>query len=219
MYLKRSLNQERLAEGIFYSQPVFDSEGRISGWTDWHRVANSSVSVAGFGYDPLGIFWQIPQSTTSSSDVFRSKWTDGTDDLSRFIMRFFNKEKGGIQGLFDMPYTTKGFTSSNVLRTSVQIFTGYKKILIMQTGKQQNGLFAPFVDYKDTFVTTDGSLQGFSTASNLVMSGGVLDILGPISSAVVLSDGTTGWFVVAGAGGIAPTLQMLKGAVGMRARV
>ncbi len=198
-----SLNQEQLAEGIFYSQPVFDTEGRIGGWTDWHRVAHSSAPVTGFGYDPSGIFWQIRQSSATTTEIYRSKWTDGTDELSKFVMRFVNKEKGGIQGLFDLPYTTYGFSTDVNERLSVQVLTSYKKVILLQTGKTQNGLFSSFEDFHDVFVRTDGMLRGFEKASSLVLSGGVLDTLGPISSAAVLSDGVTGWFVVGGAGGIA----------------
>lgn len=200
---RHATNLDKAAPGIFYSQPVCDALGRVSGWTDWKR-AYSAQPTAGCAYDSLaGIFWQLPQGDGTSSEVYRSQWTDGTDELSSFIMQHFNKEKGGIQGLFDMPYTTQGFTTAVDERLSVQVMTGFKKVLITQTGKQQQGLFAPYAQYHDTYMSSDGSLSGFTGASNLVCSGGALELVGPITSAAVVSDGKAGWFVVAGVGGIA----------------
>ncbi len=197
-------NEDQLAPGIFFSQPVFDQLGRISGWTDWQRVADSSHAIAGFAYDALaGIFWKLPENEGTFTEVFRSQWTDGSDELSQFIAPFFNKENGGVQGLTDFPFTTDGFTTTIANRISVQSYVGLKKVLLRQTGKQQ-GLFGPFESFNNVFVSTDGSMNGFSgAASNLVFSGGELNSLGPISSSAVLTDGITGWFVVAGVGGIA----------------
>ena len=199
------LNKEGLSEGIFYSQPIFDVLGRISGWTDWHRVANSNVPIFGFGYDPfIGIFWQIPSNDGMPKEVFKNKWTEGEDPFDTFISMNLGKSKGGVQGLFDFPYTTESFSQDPAERISVEAFTGYKKIILTQTGKSIDGLFTAFNDVKDTFERTDGTMKGFSKASNLVFSGGVLSKLGPIIAATVVSDGTNnGWFVVAGSGGIA----------------
>ncbi len=199
-----ALNPEALSEGMFYSQPVFDTFGRISGWTDWHRVANDAEPTNGFNYDALaGIFWYLPQSEGPAQNVFRNKWSKEKDPLSMFISCHLSVNNGGVQGLDDFPFTTLGFSQDPAQRLAVQIFTGYKKVLIMQTGKQVDERFAPFVDLKDVYTSSDGTLNGFKGAANLSLSGGVLDQVGPISSAAVVSNGTTGWFVVAGTGGVA----------------
>jgi hypothetical protein len=200
--LNDALNTDKLAPGIFYSQPVFDQVGRISGWTNWQRVAHAAESITGFAYDSIAsIFWSFPK--VAPQKVLRTQWTDGSDELSIFVTGLFSKEKGGVQGLFDFPLTTQGFSSTVSERIAVQLYTGFNTVLMCQTGKQQNGLFGPYEKLEDTFVSVDGSLKGFSEASNLALSHGELDNLGPITSAAVLSDGVTGWIVVAGVGGVA----------------
>lgn len=194
----------RSAGGIFISQPVCDALGRVQGWTDWCRAGSSSTSLIGFGYDAAhGIFWQLPGAENSTEELLRSEWTDGNDPLSQFVMNHVSQEKGGVQGLQDIPYTTDGFTQEVDKRIAVQCYTGDAHVVLTQTGSQQNGLFKPYENFADTFVTVDGSLRGFQHASNIVFSGGVLADLGPLSASAVLSDGTTGWLVVGGVGGIA----------------
>ncbi len=198
------LNQNMIASGMFYSQPVFDMFGRISGWTDWQRVAGASETVSRFAYDPFaGIFWHLlPDEKGDSKTVFRTQWIE-QDPLISFISSQLPQKIGGVQGFFDFPSTTESFSQDPQERLAVQIFTGYKKVILLQTGKQINGLFSPFMDLDDRYISKDGTLEGFQGASVLSLSGGVLDTIGPISSAAVVTDGINGWFVVAGSGGVA----------------
>jgi hypothetical protein len=195
---------DRIAGGIFISQPVFDTLGRIQGWTDWCRAGNTSTSLRGFAYDAAhGIFWQLPETQGSTDEVLRNEWVDGNDPLSEFVMTYVSQEKGGIQGLQDIPYVTDGFTQDVDKRIAAQCYTAGAQVLFTQTGSQQNGLFKPYENFADTFVTVNGSFQGFQHASNLICSGGVLAELGPLCASAVLSDGITGWLVVGGVGGVA----------------
>ena len=107
-----------------------------------------------------------------------------------------------MQGLFDFPLTTSGFSTHVGNRLSVQAFTGYKKVLLLQTGGDYEGLFGPTTNLT-SYSSTDGTLSGFDGSPALVCSGGVLDELGPLNSVAVVTNGVDGWFVVGGSCGVA----------------
>ena len=192
-------NPERVAQGIFYSQPVFDKYGRIGSWTDWQRVA-ADQPVKGFVYDVhAGKHWYIP--VAKDKMVLQTSWTNGSDKFDAFISSTFAKSKGGVHGLFDFPYSTDGFSQRDGSRLSVQLFTGNGVIALVQTGADSGGLFRPGIDTSSVCRAAKGKLDGFTKASTIIMSG--LEELGPITSAAVITDSINGWFVVGGVGGIA----------------
>ena len=189
--------------GIFYSQALFDTEGRISGWTSWQRAAAGGLAVQGFTLDAFtGSFWYMPVTNGTVQNVVRTTWTDGTDPLGSFLLKEFDTQQGGVQGLFDFPLTTSGFSTHAGNRLSVQAFTGYKKVLLLQTGGDYEGLFGPTTNLT-SYRSTDGTLSGFDGSPALVCSGGVLDELGPLNSVAVVTNGIDGWLVVGGSCGVA----------------
>lgn len=198
-----------LQPGIFSSQPIYDELGRIRGWTRWQRVSGANAPIVGFRFDPAqGVHWYIEQammqkeSTTQS--IFRTQWSNDKDSFSFFMATQFPPANGGVHGTFDFPLTTNGFTKKISERLSVMAFTGFEKVALVQTGSDvQASLFGPVTTLEPVFKSESGSLAGFENATTLVLSGGALAQLGPITSAVVVSDGKYGWFVVAGSGGVA----------------
>lgn len=200
-----------LEPGIFSSQPMYDAFGRIRGWTNWQRVAGTNLPIIGFNYDPaLAIHWYIPQAVINNGKIAqsfdRTQWTDSKDPFSYFVATEFPPGSGGVQGLFDFPVSTPSFSQTLGTRLSLMLYTGFEKIMILQTGSdaEKNGLFgpSPFAG-TDIFRSTDGSLKGFKPSSILVLSGGALSSIGPVSSAAIVSDSANGWFAVAGSHGIA----------------
>ncbi len=213
VFVSVDLNGQATKAGIFHSQAFFDSEGRIQGWTAWQRVAGSAEKIAGFSYDPFkGEFWYIPgvikkNEAVRTKDVLRTEFTRHTDPLSVFISQHLFEKTGGVQGLFDFPVSTPSFTSTLGSRLAVNAFTGYKKVLFMQTGADDHGFFGPNRGVTPLFESHDGTLtnfmQGGVAPQTLAISGGVLDELGPIGSCAVVTNGVDGWFVVGGSHGVA----------------
>jgi len=201
-----SLNTEGVTEGIFYSQPVFDTGGRISKWTDWKRVGNSFTPIKHFTYDLFqGLFWYVPQDPSdlfSTRKVVRTQWT-ANDEFARFITNQFPQDRGGVLNLLDYGPDTQGFVSQGEQRISVQLFTGVGKVLLVQSGAQQNGLFVPQRLLTDLYTNTDGSMQGFQGGTVLSFSGGALAEIGALRTATLFTSATMGWFVVAGEHGVA----------------
>ncbi len=199
---------EELKAGLFYSQPLFDEHGRICRWTRWQRVAGTDRKIAGFAYDPLvGTFDYIPQMATpqgvETHTVMRTTWSNANETLSQLMSREFAQLQGGVQHLQDFSCMTSGFSTSVGQRLAVQLYAGYKKLILLQTGRDTENFFGPFLDLRNLFTSTDGTLQGFSQASGLVFSGGSLEEIGPIGASAVAADGQDGWFIIGGSCGIA----------------
>jgi hypothetical protein len=190
--------------GIFFSQALFDSAGRINGWTEWQRAA-SVIPAAGFALDFYnGNFFIMPQTAPDTArSVLRTNWTTGETQAEKFIAQEFTQAAAGVLGLFDFPYNTQAFSTQIGSRLSLNIFTGFGKILILQTGIDTQNTFGPNTQTTPLFISKDGSLAGFSQAFGLNISGGVLAQLGLITSCEIVSDGTQNWLVVGGARGIA----------------
>lgn len=196
--------------GIFYSQALFDSFGRIKSWTQWQRCAGLAEPVWGLALDEyFGNFWAFTGQTADTiTTVKRTKWGQQATGLGALYNQFFPTDKGGAQGLFDFSETTPGFSANPASRLAVTILTGYQQVLLAQTGISTpvgaDNLFGPNKALSQAFVSTDGTLHGFVPGTfALACSGGALTSLGAITSAAILVSGTDGWFVVAGSGGVA----------------
>ena len=199
------LNGNNQQAGIFYSQALFDTHGRIKAWTDWQR-AGIVGSLLGFAFDyTTGNFWTLPtQDGLTTNTVARTQW-GSKDALTALTSTTFKCKKGGVQGLFDFPYTTTGFSTSIGSRISLIVMTGFNKVLIVQSGTDTNGLFGPVNSFAgQIFSNNGGSLTGFAPGANaLRLSGGALSDIGPIIAAEIVTDGNQAWLVVGGSGGLA----------------
>ncbi len=218
-------NGDADAAGVFASQALFDGNAAIKGWTPWQRVATPTVAgntIYGIGFQPsVGKLFTMEGATDNTIDmVLTTTWgipnKDGllggttTDAQVGFVdlidSQFSSGSRGGIQAAFDFPKNTAGF-GALPNRLSAMIFTGYKQVVIAQTGSDVAGVFTPAVgDFStDMQVSTNGAITT-PGAGALILSitGGALDVIGAVTSAMVVSDGADfGYIVVGGVGGIA----------------
>ncbi len=201
-----------LEPGIFSSQPLYDSLGRINGWTQWQRVAGTSKPIVGFSYDPSqAVHWYIPEQAIGGKEttrsVLRTAWSTDADPFSHLIITEFPSRMGGVQGVFDFPRTTPGFSQQPGNRLSVMAYTGLGKVVLVQTGRdrvmQGLTLFGPTDDFEPIYTSEDGTLSHFQGEITLSLSGGVLKDIGPITAAAIATSGASSWFVVGGSGGVA----------------
>ncbi len=213
------------AAGLFSSQALFDAYGVIKGWTNWQRVTcpiNTGSSIYGIGYQPsLGKFFTMEGTTADTIDsVATTTWsshkndgflggtaTDASVGFIELISSQFSASTYGMQGLFDFPANTNGFASAPN-RLSCMVFTGYKKIVIAQTGADTaGGIFTPDRGNFSTNMQTssNGSVTTPGAGACIIsVTGGILNDLGAITSAVVVNDGVANaYLVVAGVGGVA----------------
>jgi len=195
--------------GIFYSQALFDSGGKIKGWTDWQRAGGAIDQTFGLALDErFGNFWTLTGATSGSvSTVKRTEWTASQAGLSIFVNAQLPQQNGGVQRIFDFPRSTPSFNqSTNPL--AVTIATGNKRVVIAQTGQNNGAIFGPNANFGTIFNSTNGTLQGFVPGvTALSCTGGVLNMVGPVIAATVVNDGNFGWFVVGGAHGVAVLMR------------
>ncbi len=214
------------ATGVFASQAIFDGYGAIKAWTSWQRIsfpAQSGMTVWGLAYQQsLGKMFCMIGSTAQTVDtITTSTWANHNDDgllggtladstvgFIAQLNRQFGLSSGGIQGSFDFPFNTDGFTVDAEQVFSAMVFTGYKKITLVQTSAVQNPfILTPTIgDFGSySYISTDGSV-GVIPADTLMItiSGEALDSLGGITSAAIVNDGANfAYLVVGGVGGIA----------------
>jgi len=198
--------------GLFYSQALFDDLGRIRAWTAWQRVGgpDAAQDTQGFAYDRFRVnFWFMPlDGTDPSKTVFRTCW-DTVDDenntvLSMTLTNLFSDVASGIQDLKSYPEDNQGFSQQATKKLSLSVATGNNQVVLVETGNDRDGDFGPTTDFSSTYTSTDGTLTSFAAGVQVLsISGGVLEDIGPIVASTVVTDGTYGWLVVAGSGGMA----------------
>lgn len=209
--------------GIYSSQAILDARGAIQRWTEWRRVAGNTDQVFAADVDQRGNFLMMDGISTSSvQTVKRTVWgtndADGllggtTSDFSKGFLSIINVEfpiaVAGVQGLFDFPaITTPGLNG-----IALTVSTGLKKIILAEMGNSSSGSFVPnvgdYLTYEEMFsngtITKDLPSVG-TTPRVVIISGGVLNDLGPITAAEIARSGATGsngWLFVGGIGGLA----------------
>lgn len=216
--------------GIYHSQPLFDGDGAIKGWTPWKRIiaaTDTTPIFKGIHYAPAqGKVFALQGGTNTTLDTLISTtWGTGSGDgvlggttsdasvgFNDLLTNAFS-DCGGIQGLFDFPKDTVGFSTTDEQHVSLMIATGYKKVVIIKSGKDSGTLFIPqvgsFVGANNkTF--TEGSIDTSPDADTVMitMTGGALDTLGTITSATVVKSTSYGtYLVLGGTGGLAVLRQ------------
>ncbi len=215
--------------GVFYSQALFDVYGAIKGWTPWKRV----ISALDNSTQIFGIFFDSSQgrlsalqgsSSTQVDTVISSTWSNGYADGVlggtesngavgfNYLLQDAFQLSGGILGLFDFPKNTLGFTTTLGQRTSLMIATGLKKIVLIETGQDNNlNCFIPRTGNflgTDNKIFTNGSITSAPTSNTylITMSGGAIDDIASITSAVICKETVNGYgtyIVAGGTGGLA----------------
>lgn len=201
--------------GIFYSQAIFDSKGRICSWTKWTRTLGEDKKVKGAALDiTKGQFWTIPAEHCQNVEVtfWGKNYADGLLGgpgkkaglglMSRFDY-CFSPSQGGVQGLYDF---SKDFASFN--NFSMLIATGLKRVALIETGSLRNNFYRPTREdfFTDSLISSNGEVPVMTpnTKFALIM-GGELDSLGSITQAEIAYNEITNesWIFVAGANGLA----------------
>lgn len=193
--------------GIFYSQALFDSSGRICQWTKWQRASGLVQGISGFALDAaVASFWVLPSSGES---VMTTMWSSGKSQLEKYIEAEFDKKLGGVHSLQDFPFFNQGLSANLGSRISLIVFAGTNKLILMQSGSDNGGFFGPNELPEDlskvTFSSSDGTLTGLNNAdvSIISISGGDLKQIGTIESVEIVTDGKFAWLLVGGTGGLA----------------
>ncbi len=202
--------------GIFSSQAIFDNKGAIKSWTNWSRIIGTDSKIFGICFDYFtSQFWYVCENSLK-----RTEWGKGENKskgngllggtisdknvgLVNILNEKFPKSIGGIQNLFDFNKNTCGFNNF-----SIMIAVGLKQIMLIETGRLQDGFFKP---NKGNFLhgaalSIKGDYPIVNSETRIVnMMGGILNELHSIISSEIVSDkfNDKHWIAVAGVGGLA----------------
>lgn len=214
--------------GIFYSQALFDAQGRIMAWSAWQRAGGNTNPILGAAIDgATGDMWQMGGAHGMSVGYTQWGHSDrnfllgGTDDpqvgFLSLVNTYFPATQGGVLGLYDFASDTPGFGIHPEKvgdQLALQVITGNKMIMLIETASNQE----PYAckAHGGDFATglqqcNDGTLCSLvpnERTKVLIIRGGVLEQLGAITCAEVsrvsLVDGTArGWLFVGGVHGVA----------------
>jgi hypothetical protein len=188
-------------QGIFKSSALYQANGLIRDWTPWQRVMGAVDRVRGGSIDiPTGQFWYLTESASEWDTVKVTQW--GTRDNSLFgqvessISSAFPKTSGGVHQLFNFDEQTASFLTNEF---SLMVATGYKKAMLIQTGENSGGVFAPSTGTISTATYTDDALKNIgpicccAVSQSAVAANGWLFVGGYNGVAVLCKNDGTGW--------------------------
>jgi hypothetical protein len=191
--------------GVYSSRALFNQDGAIAGWTSWQHAHASTQSVMGIVPDmQQGTTLSLLKESSGAVSVHRSDWSSREDEkqtLATLISKEFKSDAGGIIAVHDFAYTTPG------LDMSLLVTTGFKRIMLIQTGKRSSTGDAP-IKYQDTdyqtMYCTKGAIEQKIEMPLIVFSGGIIDEIGAVTSvAIATNEKNMAWLVVAGVHGAA----------------
>lgn len=197
--------------GIFYSRALFDSYGRIKGWTTWQRAfgaVNDLIFNAFVPFDNGACTYLTGSSASTINTVKRTTWgggnTNGVNPLAKFVQQTFAIANGGVRGMNEFLPATPTLDG-----ISLVVGTGSKKILIAETEYTESGTLTPLFG---TSLAVDPITFGNGTITNnfpsgntnaIAIQGGALDNLNPILTSAIGAANNNGWLFVGGIGGLA----------------
>ena len=200
--------------GIYFSQALFDENSKIKGWTQWQRAAGTTNNVFGAALDPqeANFICMTGDTINEIKTVTRTTWSDGSENgllpLNNVLQKTFTKNNGGIQGLIELLPQAPGLNNISLL-----ISTGFSSVTLIESGQVQNQLLVPSAgnDFDAIEEFENGTItQDVQNTTIATISGGILDEVGPITTAEIARNGDTGntaWLFVGGSGGVAVLSQ------------
>ncbi len=205
--------------GVFYSQALFETNGKIKTWTTWRRAIGTQNKVQSVSLDPInGEFSSlVANSSNMVKTVKRTEWKDGDDaglkPVHDAVDQFFLQKDAGVQGLFDfiVTATNSDTVTPGLLDISALVATGLGKVMLVQTSSVISGGIIPVggTSFGGVTAFTNGTITQTLPNGNskiITIEGGVLDDIGPINAAEIARDGSggaNGYLFVGGVNGVA----------------
>ncbi|HEV2601572.1 MAG TPA: hypothetical protein VGT41_04690 [Candidatus Babeliales bacterium] len=197
-------NQINTAPGIYYSQAIFDKDGKIAAWSSWKRAAHPSTNLFGFTYhDKTGIFCTLQGTTKQEiNTIAATEWGKGhaLAPLQSWFSSSFPQEQGGVFGLFEFPHTI----TPGIATTSLLIATGRNKVACITTESNHNTKKTTPVIEPDTTQYLHGLIDRSHNNTITLCTGGALNQIGDIYAAEIgWTPAKGGLLFVAGEKGVA----------------
>ncbi len=197
--------------GVYSSQAIFNAAGKITSWTNWQRAAGTTEQIFGAALNAFDGNFILASGTDADSvnTIQRTLWSDGSPEslqpLTAILDATFAQNNGGIQGLETFLPNTPGLHNIALL-----IAGGIGNIVLAQTGLlNNNGIIIPTAgaDFNNMIEFDNGAITSDVTAKTVIISGGALDNVGPITAIEIARNATNGWLFVGGSNGLAILAQ------------
>lgn len=193
--------------GIYSSQAIFDATGKITSWTEWQRAAGTTENIFGAALNPYdgNFILATGEDADSVSTIQRTIWSNGSENglqpLTTILNTTFTPNNGGIQGMQTFLPNSAGLHDMAVLAAG-----GIGTVLLAQTGRlNENNIIIPTIgsDFNNLAEFTDGIITSDVDAKTVVISGGELNNVGPITALEFAQGINNAWFFVGGSDGLA----------------
>lgn len=184
--------------GTFYSQAIFDEEGKIISWTPWARALGSDNPMLFSSVDDKStVNFTVSDATggTNYQSVMQSQWN--TNHNLSTLFKAPQIDKGGTQGIFDFPQNSSLGTGLN--NVSFLITTEFNKVTVGQTGETVSG------DFKVAKIT-ETEIQKFPNETLTTIND-----QGAIIAAELAHNGANHWLFVGGAQGVSVLTDDING--------
>lgn len=197
--------------GIYSSQAIFNASGKIIAWTEWQRAAGTTNNIFGAALNAFEGNFILASGTTADTvnTIRRTTWSDGSPEglqpLTTILDATLKSENGGIQGMQTFLPNSPGLQNIAVLAAG-----GSGNIVLAQTGiLNSNGIIIPTTssDFNNMMTFINGTITNDVNAKTIVIAGGALNNIGPITALEFARSATNGWLFVGGSNGLAVLAQ------------
>lgn len=197
--------------GVYSSQAIFDASGKVTAWTSWQRAAGTTDSIFGAALNAFDGNFILASGTTANTvnTLKQTVWSDGSPEslqpLTAILDNTFANANGGIQGLQTFLPNTPGLQNITLLAAG-----GIGTVILAQTGSVNgNGTIIPTAgaDFNQINEFDNGTITSNVNATTVIISGGALDNVGPITALEVARNINNGWLFVGGSDGLAILAQ------------
>jgi hypothetical protein len=192
--------------GIYSSQAIFDASGKITAWTVWQRAVGTTNTNFDAALNAFEGNFILASGTTADTinTIEKTIWSDGSETgllpLTTILDNTFAPSNGGIQGMQTFLPNSAGLQKIATLAAG-----GIGNILLAQTGQlSPNNIIIPTAatDFNNIAEFTDGTITSPVNATTVIISGGALNNVGPITALEFAQNSTNGWLFVGGSNGL-----------------
>ncbi len=198
--------------GVYSSQAIFDISGKITSWTQWQRAAGTTDTIFTAVLNPFEGNFILASGTDADSinTIKKTVWSDGDPEslqpLTTILDSALPAHDGGIQGLQTFLPNTPGLNNIALLAAG-----GIGSVVVAQTGLLDNitGIVTPTAgpEFDNIMSFENGTITNNVNAKTVIISGGALNIVGPITALEIAATPTNGWLFVGGSNGPAVLAQ------------
>lgn len=196
--------------GVYSSQAIFDASGKIIAWTQWQRAAGTTDTIFGAALNAYDGNFILASGTTADTVniIEKTVWSDGSPESLQPLTTILNNTfaaDSGVQGMQTFLPNTPGLNNIALL-----IAGGVGTIVVAQTGiLNANNIIIPTAgtDFNNSMEFDNGIITTNVNATTVIISGGALTNVGPITALEIGTTTTNGWLFVGGSNGLAILAQ------------